>query len=588
MLFGVTLFVDLIAMAATLWGAFYLFARGFPNLITLRAVIVLLLLSIFFFGAYNNLFHQVVGTAAWRAVLLILGLTTWYSLTFKLMPARAQTRLRRMEISIYVLGAVTATLLLATQPFVDELGNRLFVAHMHIGLAYAFYGAFQFIIAVGILYNLLTDNKVGLTRQGKYFLVASLFPAAAIVFGVIGLAVTPQLPRVIPDVLIFSGVLLLGISVARHQTLVERRTTIQDLPISAFTVLGLAAIYMFLAMRWGLPLERMGAVVAFAVLTHSFYDLARELLERQRIRHESTFRRQLRHLENQVSGEETLRIGLQAGLDLLCKTLNAAGGFIAVRRSENFVVAASSASIAVGSQLAPALLACDDIVQFKDDQLPGIDWLAPTFEGQVQVAAIGLHKPSAKLAYSAGDLDLLAEVSDQVGTIISLSDLSAGRVDQIQQLVAESEAKATELSSIADEMISNIANRPDVDFIRIVEDGLRHFSDYIILGQSALADWMSLEAESHIERGKQVQSFLAESIESFRPAGTRPPEPLPRTWYSYAVLHDAYIEDVPNREIMARLYISEGTFNRTRRNALRGLARLLMEKYKGTLQVAKI
>jgi hypothetical protein len=587
MLFGVTLFVDLIAMAATLWGAFYLFARGFPSWITLRAVIVLLLLSIFFFGAYNNLFHQVVGTAAWRAVLLILGLTTWYSLTYKLMSARAQTRLRRMEISIYVLGAVTATLLLATQPFVDELGNRLFVAHMHIGLAYAFYGAFQFIIAVGILYNLLPDDKVGLTRQGKYFLVASLFPAAAIVFGVIGLAVTPQLPRVIPDVLIFSGVLLLGISVARHQTLVERRTTIQDLPISAFTVLGLAAIYMFLAMRWGLPLERMSAVVAFAVLTHSFYDLARELLERQRIRHESTFRRQLRHLENQVSGEETLRIGLQAGLDLLCKTLNAAGGFIAVRQRENFVVAASSASIAVGSQLAPALLACDDIVQFKNDQLPGIDWLAPTFEGQVQVAAIGLHKPSAKLAYSAGDLDLLAEVSDQVGTIISLSDLSAGRVDQIQQLVAESEAKATELSSIADTMISNIANRPDLDFVKIVEDGLRHFSDYIILGQSPLADWLGAEAESHIEHGKQVQSFLAACIESLRPAGARPPEPLPRVWYSYAVLHDAYIQGVPNREIMARLYISEGTFNRTRRNALRGLARLLMEKYKGTLQVAK-
>jgi hypothetical protein len=319
----------------------------------------------------------------------------------------------------------------------------------------------------------------------------------------------------------------------------------------------------------------------------AFYDLARELLERQRIHHESTFRHQLRYLENQVSGEEAPQTRLQAGLELLCKALNTTGGFIAVRRSENFVVAASSDSIAVGSQLAPTLVACDDIVQFKNDQLPGIDWLAPTFEGQIQVAAIGLHKPSAKLAYSAGDLDLLAEVSDQVGALISISNLSAGRADQIQQLVAESEAKATELSSIADEMISNIANSPDVDFIKIVEDGLRHFSDYIILGQSTLADWMGIRAESHIERGKQVQSFLAECIESLRPAGARPSEPLPRVWYSYAVLHDAYIEDVPNREIMARLYISEGTFNRTRRNALRGLARLLMEKHKRTLQAAE-
>jgi DNA-binding CsgD family transcriptional regulator len=41
-----------------------------------------------------------------------------------------------------------------------------------------------------------------------------------------------------------------------------------------------------------------------------------------------------------------------------------------------------------------------------------------------------------------------------------------------------------------------------------------------------------------------------------------------------------YVEGVQNREIMARLYISEGTFNRTRRNAIRGLARLLVEKIK--------
>lgn len=586
MLFGVTLFVDLVAMATTLWGAFYLFARGFPSWITLRTVIVLLLLSIFFFGAYNNLFHQVVGSAALRAVLLILGLTTWYSLTFKLMSARARIRLRRVESLIYIVGGVTATLILATQPFVDEVGNGLFVARMEIGLASILYAVFQLIIAVGILYNLLTDTQVGLTRQGKYFLVASSFPAAAIVVGLIGLSMTPQLPRVIPDILIFSGVLLLGMSVARHQTLVERRTTIQDLPVSALTVLGLAAIYMLLALRWGLPLESTGAVVAFAILTHCFYDLAREMLERQRIRHESTFRRQLRQLENQVADEEILRSRLQTALDLLCNALLATGGFIAIRQGESFIVAASNHAYSVDSQLPSALVACDDIVQRSSDQLPGIDWLAPAFDEQTQIAVIGLRRPEAKLTYSTGDLDLLAEVADQVGTLISLSNLATGRTDQIQQWVAESEEKATEFSTVANQIMTNITNSPDGALVKIVEDSLRHFSDYIFLGQSALADWMGIEAESHIERGKQVQSFLASGIESLRPAGARPPEPLPRVWYNYAVLHDAYIQGVPNREIMARLYISEGTFNRTRRNALRGLARLLIEKRKRGSQAA--
>jgi hypothetical protein len=579
MLFNFTLFVDLIAMATTLWGAFYLFARGFPSWITLRAVMVLLLLSIFFFGAYNNLFHQVVGTASLRAVLLILGLGTWYSLTYQLMPQHSRVQLRWMQVAIYLLGGVTAVMLLTTPgAFIEEQGNTIYVAHMRLGFPYLLYGAFQVVIVLGILYNLLTGDKIGLTRQGKYFLVASVFPAIAIVGGIAGLGITPQMPRTIPDLLIFSGVFLLGISVARHQTMMERRTTIQDLPISALVVLGLAILYAYLALQWNLPIEKVGAVVAFAVLTHSLYDLAREGLERQRSRHESTFRRQLRQLENLSTSEEALQIRLQEGLDLLCQTLDSSGGFIAIRRGENFVVIATKGSAAINSEFHPTFVACEDISQPESDRLPDIAWIAPAFEGQAQVAVIAISQPNAKLDYSASDLDLLAEVADQVGTIISLDNLTAGRANQIQQLVAESQIHANELDSVAGEMIAAISTNSDSEFIRTVEEGLRHLSDYIALGQLPLASQMNITGESHIECGKQLNKLLIDSIESLRPAEKRPPEPLPRVWYSYAVLHDAYVEGVPNREIMARLYISEGTFNRTRRNALRGLARMLIEK----------
>ncbi len=579
MLFNITLFVDLIAMATTLWGAFYLFARGFPSWITLRAVMVLLVLSIFFLGAYNNLFNQVVGTASLRAVLLVLGLGTWYSLTYQLMPPHSRVQLRGMQIGVYLLGGVTAILLLVTpDAFIEEQGNALYVAHMRLGFSYILYGAFQVVIVLAILYNLLTGDKIGLTRQGKYFLVASVFPAIAIVGGIVGLGITPQMPRMVPDLLIFSGVFLLGMSVARHQTMIERRTTIQDLPISALTILGLAILYAYFALRWSLPLEKLGAVVAFAVLTHSFYDLVREVLERQRIRHESTFRRQLRQLENMSTNEAALQIRLQDGLDLLCDALNSSGGFIAVRRDENFVVIATKESVPTNSLLLPKSVACEDISHPKSDQLPNIAWLAPAFEGQTQVAVIALSHPKAKLDYSAGDLELLAEVADQVSSLISVSNLTTSRADQIQQLMTESQVQANELNSIAGEMIAAISTNSDSEFIKTVEEALRHLSDYITLGQSPLADQMNLTAPSQIECGKQLNKLLIDSIESLRPAEKRPHEPLPRVWYSYAVLHDAYVEGVPNREIMARLYISEGTFNRTRRNALRGLARLLNER----------
>jgi hypothetical protein len=122
----------------------------------------------------------------------------------------------------------------------------------------------------------------------------------------------------------------------------------------------------------------------------------------------------------------------------------------------------------------------------------------------------------------------------------------------------------------------------------MVEEALRHLSDYIRLSQLPLARRMNLSGESNIEYGRQLHQLLIDSIESLRPTEKRPPEPLPRVWYSYAVLHDAYVEGVPNREIMARLYISEGTFNRTRRNALRGLSRMLAERAKKTVEKSKI
>ena len=583
MLFQATLITDLVAMAVTLWGAFYLFARGFSSWITLRAVIILLLLSIFFFGAYNNLFHQVEGTAALRAVLLILGLSTWYSLTYRLMSQRARVQLRRMAIAVYLLGGVTAiTLLLVPHAFIEEKGNNLYVAHMKIGVPYILYGIFQVTIVLSILYNLLTEDRIGLTRQGKYFLVASIFPVFAITSGIIGLAISPVLPRILTDILTFSGMFLLGISVARHQTMIERRTTIQELPVSLLTIILLTGTYAFLAFRWGVPLEGMGAVVAFAILTHSLVDLVRESLERLRIRNESAFRYQFRELENQNSSGDALESRLQEGLELLCNRLNSSSGFIAVRHGEIFDVVATKDSIELNTPIPSEIILCEDVIQPNTDhRMAGTIWIAPAFEGQVQVAVIGIGKHKFKLDYSTGDLDLLAEVAERIGTIVSLNNRNSGRTQQILQLVSEAQSKNTELSSAADEMIASISTSTDAELVKFVEDGLRHYSDYTALGQSPLADWAGIDTSSHVERGKQVQQLLAECIDLFRPAGTRPPEPFPRVWYSYVVLHDAYVEGVPNREIMARLYISEGTFNRTRRNALRGLARLMMEKGKG-------
>ena len=579
MLLQATIVVSLFAMATTLWMAFYLFARGFPNAMTLRVVVVMLALSGFFFGAYNNTFVQIPGSAAIRAILLVIVLGGWYSATFHVMSERDQKRFRYLEWGIYTLGALSIIFLLQPNSFISEQGNALYVAHMNTkGLAYKVYGGFQFIISFGIMLNLLVGDRVGLTTRGKYFLVTSIFPVVSVIYGVVSLGGATAAPRIIQDVLAFCGVFVLGLSVARHQNLMERRATLQDFPLTTLSTLGLAALTTFFARESGMPVKNLASVAGFVVLAVGVYDLTREFLERQRMRNESHFRKQLRNLESENAGEDALKSRLQDGLDLLCQTLNAPGGFVAIRRGEKFVVLASRSSVPIGSEMELSLLACEDISHPKAEQLSTLAWIVPSFEGRMQVAAVGVEKSRSRMEYSKGNLELLAEVADQIGTLVSLSNLQSRQGGEARAIEVVARTNAEELKAATGEMLDSISVQTDEEFIRIVEEALRHLPDTVTLGQSALAAKIPIKADSHIERGKYSQELLTNSIEAFRPGEKRPPEPLPRVWYNHAVLYDAYVEGVPNREIMARLYISEGTFNRTRRNAIRGLARMLMEK----------
>lgn len=579
MLLQATMIISLFAMAVTLWMGFYLFSRGFPSAMSMRVVVVMLALSGFFYGAYNNIFIQTPGSATVRAVLLVIVLGGWYSVTFHVMSERDQIRYRYYEWGIYALGLLSIIFLVQRDAFLFEEGNALYVAHMNpSGWAYRVYGGYQFIVSFGIMLNLLVGDRVGLTRRGRYFLVTSFFPVVSVIYGVFALGSPTPVPRIIQDTLAFSGVFVLGLSVARHQTWTERRATLQDFPLTTLSTLGLAGLAAYFAWSWGLPEERLAVVTALVILAVGLYDLTREFLERQRTYNESEFRKQLRQLEKESNGEAALKSRLQEGLELLCQTLDANGGFVAIRRGDEFEVTASRHSVPVGSVMSESVVACEDVSQTQSDQLPAIAWLAPSFEGQTQVAVVGLRRPKSRMEYSSGSLELLAEAADQIGTIVSLSNLHSGQENRIGQAIAESHQKADELNSAAEELLDSISADTDVDFVKMVEDALRHLPDTITLGQSPLAVMLGLNSDTHIERGKELQQILMDSIELLKPADERPPEPLPRIWYNHAVLYDAYVEGVQNREIMARLYISEGTFNRTRRNAIRGLARLLVEK----------
>lgn len=52
---------------------------------------------------------------------------------------------------------------------------------------------------------------------------------------------------------------------------------------------------------------------------------------------------------------------------------------------------------------------------------------------------------------------------------------------------------------------------------------------------------------------------------------------MPCEWHTDMILRNAYKVDVPNRDIMGHLYISEGGFNRQRRRGLQAVARVMYE-----------
>ncbi len=157
--------------------------------------------------------------------------------------------------------------------------------------------------------------------------------------------------------------------------------------------------------------------------------------------------------------------------------------------------------------------------------------------------------------------------------------------DQLADLLQESQAGAirlAEISELAQEPVHHFNIIQDISPGQ-VEEVLRKLFDYSYLGQHSMANLALVEGmleqdkETYLDRGKALNKVLVQAIEKLRPDKDPPKNPPPREWYAYSVLYDAYVNEVQNRDIMSRLYISEGTFNRTRRSAIRSVALLLEE-----------
>jgi hypothetical protein len=222
--------------------------------------------------------------------------------------------------------------------------------------------------------------------------------------------------------------------------------------------------------------------------------------------------------------------------------------------------------------------------------------LVPIHRDVEQIGALVLGDKAAGMPYSEEDLMIVDGFVDQLADVIHASKLQEVDAQAIQDMVARFGERERALHW---QMWRMLAEREEEgqplldgvaagEFASLVEDALRHIHDDAYLGDHTLARlglvrW-SLEGEdggflTGIARGKKLGQIMLQALNKLRPPGVEPKShgEAQREWYPFIILRDAYVLGDLNRDIMSRLRISEGTFNRTRRRALLGVAEALYE-----------
>lgn len=572
MLIELTIIANLIELILSLWFGFYLFTRGYPNRITARIALSLMAVSVYFLGAFNNHFHYMPESAALRASLLLLGMGCWYSAIFGLLPNKRTAKLHWLEYANYLLCVLSIVLLLTDRSVFDATSSTTYAAPMQRGLSYSVYGFTLVFVSISMAGTGWINKKIRGTKDSLYIFLTSLFPLFTTMYKSISEMTDPQImPRIVQDGLFFAGVFSMGIAVAKHQSMLERRTILQEFPLTLLFASFTVAAFGVIGVVMDFPFAMLGNLSILLLTALGMYDLLREVIDRRRGQEKEEFRRKLRTVDN--TGGDKFQSMLQEGLDVLCQTLHTSSGVVTVQAQGKARVLATRNSVEVGSEL--SLEVKEDEGQYRSEgKIPNIEWISSVFEGQQQIALVGIGASQDKMDFSSGDLELLDEFANHVGTLVSLANLVTEDLNS-----GLTEDKSEQLNSAAEGLLQTLKGSDENDLTPLVEDALRKFPDFLTLGQSPLVEIVGVDAPTHVERGKHLQMILRQAVDALRPGSVRPVDVIPRAWYAYIILHDAYLEGARNRDVMARLYISEGTFNRTRRLALRGVARWMSEQF---------
>jgi hypothetical protein len=515
--------------------------------------------------------------------LVVPAITFWHHVTTLMLPGR-MTTWRWVRIILGYLVAAFAIYRQATHPFLytTQTGDPLYLNTLHGTPLYQLLSAVLIIISVTCLFNLVQSARhapAKLRRRQFYILaiatlVAGLTAPLSIAGSIIGLPV----PIVLMSFFSLIPVGLIGYGVAQYSALTKGRTIQQDFIYNLGLLFVVVSVYFaacwFLVVAYRIPAVVVVLVPVLAVITHSLLTSGHRLMDWLFFRRETRqLRANLQRLVRLAGESETLQDNLSHVMESVCTSVGATYGLILTFNSEVARQVAGYQWLDTPVEMDKATLVADDVTHLKPRQLPPplteAALLIPLYVEAEQLGVLVLGHPVNGIRYAPEDVEQLDGPCDHISEAIYISQRKTEYMDQVAQLVE------------MQHLLSAKSSTPIP--VEAIECSLRNLDDFTYLADTPLADLaiararLPREQVTHLDRGKAVHEILITAIDKLRPAVAMPHDPPPREWYPYLIIQDAYLEAMSNRDIMQRLYISEGTFNRTRRAAVRSLARVLAE-----------
>jgi hypothetical protein len=530
----------------------------------------------------SGMFEQ--GANAWlQGWSVAPSIAFWHHATMLLRPGRMNAWRWTRVILAYLVAIAGIEVQAFTQIlFSVEGGDPLYLNSLHAGPLYPVFGAALIGLTAMSVVNLARSASVApneiIRRQLMTLVTATAITGLIAPVSLVssGLDLFPMPMVVMSGVLaVFVG--MVGYGIARYSALVRNHTINRDFFYNLLGILVITGVYTgatwVLVFAYEAPKVIVILVPLLGVLTHTLLNAASIFLDRLFYRGETRrLRANLQQLRRLAGESENMKVMLGEILAALCAPIKATYGLILLHQEEAAVQIAQFRWRGDPLELPSSRLASDDILHLPPRHFPNpleeAALLVPLYIDSRQVGTLLLGRPVNGLQYTNDDVEALLYPADQIAGTLQLHSRTSDHLDQVAQLANAPPSAPVHQNSIP---------------VNSIELALRNLSDYAFLADSPLGDLnivrgrMIGERKTHIERGKAVHAVVLEALEKMRPGPEVPREPVPREWFPYVILHDAYVGGIQNRDIMGKLYISEGTFNRTRRSAIRSLARAIAE-----------